>query len=500
MTDIDGEFFHYALGKLGASCGQLDPKKKGRTMCELFGAYGWKFGVRDMKYLLDHLLVKGINYLVPHAFSMAEYPDIDCPPHFYARGNNPQFPYFAELMKYGDRMCKLLSNGLHVASVAVLYDGEADWAGNHMPMQKVCRELIEHQIDFNIVSRDMLTNLKAYNGKVEGNVLYINGIRFEALVVPYTEQIAADFVEFVKENPEFPVIFTDKLPERTVNGDNLSVLSACKVIALSDISTALKNKGIYDIIVDTEFKDLSFYHYIKDGKNLFVFLNESAEDKFSGNVMLLATKDVIYYDVWNQEYQKIENVPAILKNENAVQISLELEPGEIAVFIENKDEETGIEHKSFAKQRNSCEKQIGLTSWKVSKVRAIDYPDFGETIQMETLEPVSFKEPTFSGIIRYESEAELEEMPTEAYLYAEHVYEVMKVIVNENEVGKCIRPPYQMNITNYLKTGINKIVIEVATTPAREQLNGMRPPFDFSHETLEPTGMYGNVKIFLSKK
>ena len=76
----------------------------------------------------------------------------------------------------------------------------------------------------------------------------------------------------------------------------------------------------------------------------------------------------------------------------------------------------------------------------------------------------------------------------------------MKVIVNENEVGKCIRPPYQMNITNYLKTGINKIVIEVATTPAREQLNGMRPPFDFSHETLEPTGMYGNVKIFLSKK
>ena len=28
MTDIDGEFFHYALGKMGASCGQLDPRKK----------------------------------------------------------------------------------------------------------------------------------------------------------------------------------------------------------------------------------------------------------------------------------------------------------------------------------------------------------------------------------------------------------------------------------------------------------------------------------------
>ena len=37
--EIDGEFFHYILGKLGASSGYLDPKKKGRTMCELFGAY-----------------------------------------------------------------------------------------------------------------------------------------------------------------------------------------------------------------------------------------------------------------------------------------------------------------------------------------------------------------------------------------------------------------------------------------------------------------------------
>ena len=98
-------------------------------------------------------------------------------------------------------------------------------------------------------------------------------------------------------------------------------------------------------------------------------------------------------------------------------------------------------------------------------------------------------------MIRYESEAELDSVPTEAYLYAEHVYEVMKVIVNGKEVGKCIRPPYQMEIQEYLQEGKNSIVIEVATTPAREQLKGMRPPFDFNHETLEPTGMYGDVKI-----
>ena len=157
-------------------------------------------------------------------------------------------------------------------------------------------------------------------------------------------------------------------------------------------------------------------------------------------------------------------------------------------------------HRSFAQQRNECEKQVEFASWNVGKVRAIEYPNFGETEQVETLEPISFKDTTFSGVIRYESEVELDTVPAEAYLYAEHVYEVMKVVVNGQEVGKCIRPPYQMDITESLQAGKNNIVIEVATTPAREQLKGLRPPFDFNHETLEPTGMYGEVKIFYNEK
>jgi hypothetical protein len=36
----------------------------------------------------------------------------------------------------------------------------------------------------------------------------------------------------------------------------------------------------------------------------------------------------------------------------------------------------------------------------------------------------------------------------------------------------------------------------VATTPAREQMNYPQPPFDFSHSALEPTGMYGNIRLY----
>ena len=98
-------------------------------MCELFGAYGWELRLRDMKWITDHLLVNGVNFFVPHAFSMAEYPDFDCPPHFYARGNNPQFPCFAELMKYAGAMGGLLAGGRPVVHAAVLYHAESEWMG-----------------------------------------------------------------------------------------------------------------------------------------------------------------------------------------------------------------------------------------------------------------------------------------------------------------------------------------------------------------------------------
>lgn len=40
----NGEFYHYALAKLASSAAHLDPVKKGRAMCEAFGAYGWNEG------------------------------------------------------------------------------------------------------------------------------------------------------------------------------------------------------------------------------------------------------------------------------------------------------------------------------------------------------------------------------------------------------------------------------------------------------------------------
>lgn len=537
MVDGDGEFYHYVLGKLGASAGHLDPKKKGRTMCELFGAYGWGFGVRDMKYVLDHMLVKGINYLVPHAFSMAGYPDADCPPHFYARGNHPQFLYFARLMKYANRMCGLLNGGRHAASVAVLYDGEADWAGGNMPLQKVCRVLLENQIDFDIVSLDMLSDLSKYNGKTEGGKLYINDVKFEALLIPYMPRIPGALSRFISRYPDIYVIFADKKPEGVIgeycvncsagaagensingiagaaqkhriknlaeagrkNATNGIALERCAQIPLENLARTLWEKGIYDIRIRPGFSELSFYHYISD-RHLFVFQNESASERFHGEVQLPVTGSLAYYDAMEDVYESLPDDPVCgnRKNENTGNIlHLELEPGECVTILERGESVCIREHRSFCAQIKDADSIDISKGWTVSMAGAKEYPHFSNEILLENLEPVSDRYPEFSGIIRYEKKITLDRIPKECIFYAQQVYEAMRVFINGKEAGFRLFPPYQTAVGDYLREGENTIVIETATTPAREQLKYPRPPFDFSHTPLEPSGMSGEVKLFV---
>ena len=79
------------------------------------------------------MLVRGVNFFVPHAFSQAAFPDPDCPPHMYARGQNPQFRHYRQLNDYTNRVAHLLSGGRHIAPAAVLYHAEAEWSGAWMP-------------------------------------------------------------------------------------------------------------------------------------------------------------------------------------------------------------------------------------------------------------------------------------------------------------------------------------------------------------------------------
>lgn len=276
----DGEFYHYALGKLGASYGAIDPLKKGRTMCEIFGNYGWSEGVQLEKYLADHFMVRGVNHFVPHAFSPKEYPDSDCPPHFYAGGNDPQFRHFGSLMRYMNRVCELISDGYHIAPVAILYHGEAEWTGKCMLMQKPARKLADRQIDYDLIPSDVFAEKERYKTMLDKG-LTINTQQYKALVIHAAQFISAALAESIAQlhNEGFPVVFLESLPEGIYDGDNnlLVGIENCPVISLENLVNYLDERNIPEIGLEPANNRIRYLHY-HNGNEMFYLVNEATEE------------------------------------------------------------------------------------------------------------------------------------------------------------------------------------------------------------------------------
>lgn len=178
------EFFHYVLPRLGTSLARIEPRMGGVAMCEVFGAYGWAEDMACMKWLMDFLLVRGITRFVPHAFTDL-YPDPDCPPHFYAQGNNPQYEGFSELMRYVNRVSHLLEGAELQTDGAVFYMAEAEWMStpSRRTMDMSSKMLYDAHVDYDFLPLDALKKAHIEEGK-----LMVNGHGHCFLTIPYAER------------------------------------------------------------------------------------------------------------------------------------------------------------------------------------------------------------------------------------------------------------------------------------------------------------------------
>ena len=329
----NGEFYHFMLGKLASSLAALDEKKHGNAMCEIFGNYGWQEGLRLEKYLADHFMVRGVNHYVPHAFSAAQFPDPDCPPHFYAHGHNPEYKAFGPLMVYMNRANELISGGRHVAPVALLYHGEGEWTGKVLPDEKVARALAENQVEFDFVPFDAFSDKETYHTKIETGSLQINTQKYQAVLVPYMQFMDAAFVSDVKKLTDagLPVYFVDGKPEGVFDGEISEQvleenLADAEIIGLADI--AEKTKEVVDITIAPQDSYIRYYHYIKeDGMQIYMLVNEGKE-VYEGSLDLVQEKEktisVYVYDAWEQKIYASDDKDGncfILSEENNIVIT-----------------------------------------------------------------------------------------------------------------------------------------------------------------------------------
>lgn len=509
----DGEFYHFLLGKLASSAAAIEPLKKGNSMCEIFGNYGWSEGLRLEKYLTDHFLVRGINHFVPHAFTPKEFPDPDCPPHFYANGHNPEYRHFGYLMSYMNRVSQLISDGEHIAPVALLYHGEGQWTGKHMTDDMIGWILSENQIEYDIVPQDVFASPSQFNMSANDGFLIINTQRYSTLIVPSTSYVTKEFASFVPELKKagVSVIFIDEYPCGFCNfGENDSSLLLSQVqnnsslIKKDDLLGALKKMpNVIDATFSPSNVYLRFIHYIhnEDGTSIYMIVNEGKEI-YNGTVTFSFLQDNeayssrYIYDAWN-------NVVIDCHFEgNSLNVSIEPMKSLIVVFDKVSNAFDSVRKNPAYFQINTINKSSDVVTvnknWKRSICKSIDYPHFEKNKIINLPDSLEKEEPEFSGFIRYENTFQIpSNLPDSKHviLNITDASEGVEVFINDASLGIQVVPNFIFDISEKIVKGENKIRIEVATTLERETF---KLPEKFGRKKTEPTvpsGINGEVKI-----
>lgn len=435
-------------------------------MCEIFGNYGWKEGVRLEKYLLDHFMVRGVNYFVPHAFTCSAYPEKDCPPHFYAQGNNPQYRHFGELMKYANRVTGMISGGKAAVPVAVLYHAEAEWCGNAMLVQKPARVLLDNQIDFHIVPADVFAEQDFYNTEIT-EALTVNGNRYQALVIPYARFITRETAQAVETLVQGggKVLFIDALPDGLCTGEDLpDSLQNCQSITLPQLAAELDS--LRTIGLAPSNNRIRAMHYI--GEREFYYLFNEGELTYSGTVNLPAG-EYYRYDAWHDRCEVLEAQDG--------QLSISVAPSQSCFIM------CGPAPASVYTPAPRGEK-ILLMRFAQSVCRGVNYPNFSSATEISVLESYALTDKKFSGIIRYDAAFDY---PAKT-LEITDAYEGVEVFLNGQSLGIQVTAPFVYDLRDRTKNGNNHLTIEVATTLERENGNG---------KDAAPTGIVGDVALYL---
>ncbi|QTF09998.1 glycoside hydrolase [Brenneria izadpanahii] len=485
----DGEFFHYALAKLGSSLAHVTPGMKGRAFCEIFGANGWAEGLSLMRWLTDHMLVRGINAFVPHAFSAAPFPDADCPPHIYADGHDPLYRFWPYFTRYVNRAAHLLSGGRSAARVALLYHAEAEWSGRAMLLQQPARELMQRQIDFDILSLD-----DVLAGETARGGLRVNQSTYQTLVIPWSEALPAAGIErlLTLARHQVNLRFIRELPERYSDqplDKGLAQLAnepAVCAVELTGLADHLVGLGMAEARCDEAQPWLRYYHYCQDDGDIFMWFNEHPGATLTTEIALTRPEPqaLYFYEPQDNAFSAVD----VRWQQGSAVFTLSLEPGESRFMV------TGRKFEPVQKTPPMRASRSLDGPCMVSLSRTEDYPRFSAEFPLEKRLDLAAPErfPDFVGTVRYEYRLQLEKETELAWLHLSQGVEAVEVFVNGSAAGVRIAPPYRFPLGNKLVAGENRIVLEITNTLVKSQK-------DYLSHFLpqDPTGIVGDIRIEL---
>jgi hypothetical protein len=174
----------------------------------------------------------------------------------------------------------------------------------------------------------------------------LNGVEFEALLIPAAQYMPRELEAFIREHDSFPVYVVGGKPTADFNG-----------IALGELAQFLREKGMYRVSLTPQSSSIALYHYKKEGQ-LFLLFNENPNETYTGRVVLPDASGYAYYNGWKDCYEKA----AVVQKNGACEVEISLEPGESCLLCElTEGMVCTAEHQSFAAQLRAC---TSTASWR----------------------------------------------------------------------------------------------------------------------------------------
>lgn len=464
--DGDGEYYQYGLAKLASSAAHIMPNKHGRAFCEVFAVYGDIAGTRLRKYIYDHLLVNGINEMIPAPpFVPGASDDISRTENEYVR-----------------RMCCVLHDTYPVIKAAVLYHAEEEWFGGDFDrFQVVGKILTQTQISYDVIPADVFEDTAFFHTDLS-NGLCINGNRYEVLIIPKAAALPlALALQLEKQAFPVPVIFCEHRPEIIAETGSRIHIGTGETVSMDALADRLRQIIQRDLIPDRMLPDLRYAHSHKDTIDYYFLVNQGDPCTFELNAAGHGPLKVM--DFMGQTSRRI---PAE-QREGRFICRLNMDRWESVLLAAGDTEDTRDELPLISKT------EILSSEWHVTL-------ENGTLLDMDRLRSINTADlfPRYMGRIEYETVFFLDEHPD--VLRLGEVWETAEVYVNRKPAGRRQCTPYDYDIRGMTLMGENHLRVIVQTGRARETGNETSSAFGRSmsatvYNALPPGGLLGPVTL-----
>ena len=449
-----------------------------RRLSESYGISGQNMNFEDRKWLLDYLILNGINFIVPHLslYSMKGGRKRDFPPNFSPA--QPYWRYNKLFEEYTGRMCYVNTIGKYAAKIMIMHPLESEYLGIsndcYFHYDNLLTLLQKIHRDYDLGDEQIIADI----AKIDGTNFLIGDMSYQLLVLPPMLTIRSTSLNILKKFEESggKIIVIGRYPEYVDGKKNDEAKSVLKQISrfveMSSFAKTLDSVLPPNYMLGGENNDLVWTHCRKTKNGGILQLSNTSRLKEIDCKLSFSSK-IDHLSVWNPE----NGTSMKLKPENngAVKLHFAATQTWLIAYGESSSEADMSKTYRVPAIRQELTKINGY--WRGTRLDpnalTLDFAkysiDNGKTYSDP--EPVigihqRLGNRKYTGRLMLKFEIEIADIPSTCSLVLEQP-QLYEITINGNEIGFEGTRSYldhafrKQSISGLLKIGSNEIILSV---------------------------------------